>query len=265
MQQETSNSFTLFCVFFKPFICPNIDYIKPIQAGKKVADFDLGFEGDDGADNISEWNKNFSELTVLYHIWKNYKPEQIRFWGLCSYRRYFTLPKNILDKKRIQFYPIEEASFNKIFTPKLKTVIENKLNDGYIILPKKYKFIKLKKWSVKQQYIKDHDTISWQLTEDAVKKLYPEYMQSVNEFMNGLTASWYNMLIASNEFWNGYLTFLFNILFEIKKTLVVQETPALSRIYGNIAERLLNAYVLHHQKLGQKVYYLPVAELKNNS
>ena len=138
MQQNNSIDFTLFCVFFKPFICPNIDYIKPIQAGKKIADFDLGFEGDDGVDNISEWNKNFSELTVLYHIWKNYNAEQIRFWGLCSYRRYFTLPKNIFDKKRLQSYPINEASFNEIFSPKLKTIIQQKLNEGYIILPKKY-------------------------------------------------------------------------------------------------------------------------------
>ena len=94
-----------------------------------------------------------------------------------------------------------------------------------------------------------------------MKKLYPEYMQSVNEFMNGLTASWYNMLIASWDFWNGYLTFLFNILFEIKKVIVVQETASLSRIYGNIAERLLNAYVIHHRKEGLKVYYLPIAQL----
>ena len=256
------NNFTIFSVHHKPFSIPNVSYIKPIQAGKLLAKVNLGFEGDDGKDNISNLNKNFAELTVIYHIWKNYSKDELPFWGICHYRRFFCMPKNLYALKRIYKFTNADAAFQKIFNTTLQQTITQKLQQGYIILPKKYHFIKLKKWSVKQQFIKDHDAISWQYTEDAIKKLYPDYFGSINEFMNGLTCSWYNMLIADWNFWNEYLTFLFDVIFEVKAKLIVKETDTLIRVFGNISERLLCAFVHLKQKDGLKVFYLPVAEIR---
>ena len=79
---------------------------------------------------------------------------------------------------------------------------------------------------------------------------------------NGLTCSWYNMLIASWNFWDGYLTFLFDILLEVKKDLVISENPLQTRIFGNLSERLLNTYLRSHKKNeGLKVHYLPLTKI----
>jgi hypothetical protein len=253
--------FTLFSTYHKSFPVPSVPYVKPIQAGKALSSLDLGFEGDNTGENISSQNVYWSELTVVYYIWKNYNQEKAPFWGLCHYRRYFTNHLNWLGFRKIYFLTPPEKAFEQIFTAPLFTAIQDQLNLDRVIIPTPYRFIKLKKWSVKQQYIKDHDAGSWMATEDAILRLYPEYFDNCNEFMNGLTCSWFNMMIASWEFWDEYLTWLFNILFDVQRQLENRTEPVPLRIYGNISERLLNVYLYHHKKKGQHVYHLPIASI----
>ena len=59
----------------------------PIQVGKVLSHCDLGFQGDDTGDNISEKNPIYCELTAQYWAWKNLK--DVEYIGLCHYRRYF--------------------------------------------------------------------------------------------------------------------------------------------------------------------------------
>ena len=162
-----------------------------------------------------------------------------------------TLPSTYIGQKlgKNTFFQINKRLSKKTFTDKLYKEIEESLLAGKVICPIPYRFLKLKKWSVKQQYFKDHDEISWNLTEVALKKLYPQYTESFNEMGKGLTCSWYNMLIASWEFWDGYLTFLFDILLEVKKDLVVSKDPLQRRIFGNLSERLLYAYSVSYTHL----------------
>jgi hypothetical protein len=71
-QKNEKDIFTIFSAFHKDFPIPSVSYIHPIHAGKAIAEFDLGIEGDDTGDNISSWNKNFSEVTVcdlIQKIW----------------------------------------------------------------------------------------------------------------------------------------------------------------------------------------------------
>ena len=81
--------FKIFSVYHKPFLTPDLPFIIPIHAGKKLSSIELGYEGDDTGDNISLLNASLCELTVLYYIWKNKDKHQFTHWGLCHYRRYF--------------------------------------------------------------------------------------------------------------------------------------------------------------------------------
>jgi hypothetical protein len=264
MSRNTLNncSFKIFSTYHKQFPVPPVPYIKPIHAGKAIAVENLGMEGDDTGDNISHQNRYWSELTVVYYIWKNYNKHLIPYWGLCHYRRYFTRHLNWLPIKKVYFFASPQNAFAKVFTPKLTAAIEAALQSGKVIIPTPYRFLKLKKWSVKHQYIKDHDHASWLATEAAIARLYPEYVESCNQFMSGLTCSWYNMMIASWDFWDSYLTWLFNILFDVQRELEGATEPVPLRIYGNISERLLNVYLYHQKKRGQEVYYLPVVNIR---
>ena len=54
-QKNEKDIFTIFSAFFyKDFPIPPASYIRPIHAGKAIAEFDLGIEGDDTGDNISK-------------------------------------------------------------------------------------------------------------------------------------------------------------------------------------------------------------------
>ena len=263
MTASSNNSFTIFSAFFQQgFTIPAIPYIHPIQAGKALANFDLGIEGDNTGINISEWNPNFSELTVAYYIWKNHTAQQLPFWGLCHYRRYFYSPAYSIPFKREYIFKDHSKAFKKVFTDKPQKEIETNLLAGKVISPVPYKYIKLKKCSIKIQYIKDHDAESWNLMEQALLKLYPDYKDAFNQLSSGITCSLYNMLIASWGFWDGYLHFLFNILLEVKKDLIPSKDAGQIRIFGNLSERLLYTYLIHHKNHNNlEIHYMPLAKL----
>lgn len=78
---------------------PEDDIYTPIHVGRKGKQ-DIGYIGDDTADNISDKNDGYCELTGFYWIWKNVKADYL---GLVHYRRYFThkgLFCRSIDKKR---------------------------------------------------------------------------------------------------------------------------------------------------------------------
>ncbi len=251
--------FTLFSIYYKPFMVPEVPFVHPIQAGRAIHE-GFGIEGDDTGDNISHLNQNWVELTAAYYIWKNYSSSQLPYWGLVHYRRYFTLPLGLNPFKRIYSLKASKETFSRVLSPKLEAYISKQLEAGKIILPKRYHMYKLKRWSVKQQYIRDHDADAWNLMEKAVKTLYPEYGKSFDRFAGGLDLCAFNIMIASREFWDAYLTWLFRILDEVKKEYRIREDPNQRRVFGFLSERLLNVFVLHQQlHKGQKVKYMPVA------
>nr|WP_298564644.1 DUF4422 domain-containing protein [uncultured Phascolarctobacterium sp.] len=58
----------------------------PIHVGKNGKK-DIGYNGDDTGDNISDRNSAYCELTGFYWAWKNLNADYV---GLVHYRRYFT-------------------------------------------------------------------------------------------------------------------------------------------------------------------------------
>ena len=94
-------------VMHKPVRLPLLDdAYYPVHGGRKLGR-DMGIEGDDTGNSISELNPFLNELTVLYWMWKNDASE---ITGLVHYRRYFLkqqtddseAEKNILDKASIR-------------------------------------------------------------------------------------------------------------------------------------------------------------------
>lgn len=63
-----------------------------IHAGKKIFNDDLGFQGDDTGDNVSELNVQINELSAIYWVWKN--APHVDYIGFASYRRFFAIQGN---------------------------------------------------------------------------------------------------------------------------------------------------------------------------
>jgi len=74
----------------------------PLQVGAALTDIRKGCLTDDIGDNISKKNRNYSECTGLYWIWKNTKNQ--KYVGLCHYRRRLELDNqmiSVLEKENI--------------------------------------------------------------------------------------------------------------------------------------------------------------------
>ncbi|MBQ9596553.1 MAG: DUF4422 domain-containing protein, partial [Synergistaceae bacterium] len=84
---------------------------------------------------------------------------------------------------------------------------------------------------------------------------YPEYNQAFLNVLNAEHFSRCNMFIARREFVSDYCSWLFEVLgkFESQISLEGYDLDH-SRIYGYVAEFLLNVYVLKHN-LKYKYYY----------
>ncbi len=70
-------------------------WIEPIQVGTALGNKRIFNIQDDNGDNISNRNKNWSEGTAIYWMWKNARPTD--YVGLCHYRRRLAITKQQLE------------------------------------------------------------------------------------------------------------------------------------------------------------------------
>ena len=118
----------------------------PIHVGKALhLELDLGIQGDNTGDNISEKNGSYCELTGMYWAWKNLN--NVDIIGLCHYRRYFDFHKQVpffMDNQMISqnnFQNIDlnipKEVINKVINRKVvvakKNISSNSLFDTYSI------------------------------------------------------------------------------------------------------------------------------------
>ncbi|RGN01210.1 DUF4422 domain-containing protein [Fusobacterium mortiferum] len=122
----------------KIFICTHkkynilsTKYCTPLFLGESFKE-EMGYYRDSTGNNISLKNKNYSELTGLYWIWKN---TDYRYIGLFHYRRYLKLRKRNI--KNIYYLNYNESLIKKlmknidIILPKLYSVDEINVEEQY--------------------------------------------------------------------------------------------------------------------------------------
>lgn len=216
---------SLYVVTHKKFNPPDIKGYYPIEVGTSLRGEYLGYIKDNTGENISDKNKNYCELTALYWIWKNDKHSDIV--GICHYRRYFS--KYLFDNNPSHYISLEN--------------IETALIDCDVILPTRFFWIN---HNVASGYYEAGQGIKKDLltTENVIKELYPEYLNSFNKILNARSASYCNMMICKKRVFDDYCKWLFDILFEVeKRTDITNYTVAEARIYGYLSEILLNVWV----------------------
>lgn len=197
-------------------------------------DLNLGYEKDNTGDNISVLNASFCELTGLYWAWKNLDADYI---GLVHYRRHFSMvrKKNLWDSV---------LKYNQIspYLGEIKVFIPNKRRYYIESLYSHYKHT---------HYSKQLDE-----TQIVIKELYPEYLDSYKRVIKKNYGYMFNMMIMEKEMLNDYCTWLFDILFELRKQMNTSELSNFQgRFYGRISEIIFNVW------LDQKIYS---GELRKN-
>ena len=194
---------------------------------------------DDTGENISTKNPNYCELTGLYWIWKNTNDSYV---GISHYRRYFTHTFNA------------DRALN---TEEIETL----LSKYDVILPFHAKY--------KKTIAEDYAALSGKKEDllkvgKIIKELYPDYYNDYQSYMNSYTGTLYNMMITTKENYDNYCKWLFSILFELEKNIdLTQYNDYQKRIYGFLAERLLNVWVIHNKLNSCEISVIPTEEKRS--
>ncbi len=230
----------------KRYDIPKMSGYYPIQVGARLHEEDFGFLRDDCGNNISEKNPSFSELTALYWAWKNDFFKNADYGGLVHYRRYF-----------------KKTSFRRSGVLSEKEILGT-LAHFDILVPKKRNY-----WieTVEQHYRHAHYAKDFIIMRHTLYEMYPAYKEAFATVMKGTKLHLYNMFIMPTPLLFKYMEWIFPLLFEIEKRLDIENyDPYQRRVFGFMAERLFNVWVLHHQRNeGKKVREWPVVQIEGEN
>lgn len=185
----------------------------------------IGDAYDNTGDNISSKNNSYCELTAIYWLWKNCQDDYI---GIDHYRRFF-----IDNEKQL------------LNATKAADIVRN----GTIIVPKAKKFNRNveKYYCSTSGYKNDLD-----VTRSVILDTFPEYCYAYDTFLKEKKIHCYNMFVMNRKMFNEYCEWLFTILFLVEQRLNMQHKGEdnrngyYKRVYGFLAERLFNVYILHN-------------------
>ena len=181
-------------------------------------------------DTIVEKNPFFCELTGMYYVWKNCDlPDYI---GFCHYRRYL----NIADHPDVNQWTKCAA------TDKVPTL----LRDADFILPKATTYDN--DYTVEKQYDVYHRKEDFDTVREVIAERCPKYLAAFDEVAASDTAYLNNIFVTTREHFARYMEWLFDILLHAEKLIAVPyDEPYQRRLFGFLAERLLNVYLRHNK------------------
>lgn len=208
------------------YVCTHKQYTKPesplyhsLHVGRAISE-DLGYEGDNTGDHISERNKSFCELTGLYWIWKNVQCDIV---GICHYRRYFIKDEDFLKQEEI----------------------EHLLTNGYDAILPTSSFTHYK--NTREHYAHEHYIKDLDVLRKILSDLSPESLPAFDLSLSCNLLSAWNMLITRKEIFDEYCSWLFPILFEAEKRIDISSYDTFQgRLFGYLSERLIRVFFMNH-------------------
>ena len=223
----------------------------PLHVGKAIAKEDLGIQGDNTGDSISEKNRNFCELTGHYWLWKN--GPKTKYVGINHYRRYFDFNHKLPYGTNLYDTTLQEIGKNFSNLPDLDAVFSKydiiiaKPNIHPLCGALNYKLLRISN---------DYDIL-----EKVIAEKYPEYWTSYYKvmYLNNKFSS-YNMFIMRHDLFDDYSKWLFDILFEVEKRISISEYPDQARVFGYMSEYLLNVFIHYHNLKAKKVPVLMIRD-----
>ena len=189
-------------------------WIQTIQVGSALTDERICDLLDNTGDNISTKNRNYSELTAMYWVWKNRRDEYL---GICHYRRILLLKDNDILK-----------------------IKQNHIN---VVLP--LPFVCYPDTSGQYgRYISAEDQ---QKMFRALKEVSPEYYETAKQILKGSYLYNYNMFLADYKTFDDYCRWIFPILKYLEKICEPEGATRKDRYIGYIGEVLTAIYFLYNK------------------
>lgn len=197
------------------------DYYQKLQVGSATTERVIADLQDNTLDNISVKNGNYSELTGLYWVWKNYIHSEKcnnEYIGLAHYRRFLELTED-----------------------DLKTMKDNDID---VILPYPMPY----EPNIESHHKRYLDDTEWNAVLLTLKELEPEYALAYEDILNQGYMYNYNIIIAKSDILDNYCEWLFKILFKVEMINNQGKTKKPNRYIGYVAETLETLYFMRNKE-----------------
>ena len=225
----------------KAYRMPEDPMYLPLHVGKAGKDMELGFQGDNTGENISEKNPAFCELTGIYWAWKNLDADYI---GLAHYRRHF---RGKPGKEKWECVLSEQEA-------------QRLLETVDVLLPRRRNYYIE---TVYSQYVHAHPAEGLDLALSLASAGGENYVRAVEGLKKRTWTHIYNMFIMRRDIFEDYCDWLFRILFEVERQI---DTSTYSdydkRLFGFLSERLLDVYL---EANGISYKEIPVMFMENQN
>lgn len=186
-------------------------WIIPIQTGAALTDEQICKVRDNQGDNISDRNRDYSECTAIYWMWKN--APYTDYVGLCHYRRHFDIPEDNISI-------IGNADYDIVVT--IPTLVTNN-HDCF------------------RQFVSEEDI---ETLFNAVKRLFPSYYDSAKKYYRNVFCPPCNMFIMKYNIFREYAEFAFGVTEEIDRYYKEKNIIRKDRFLGFLMENLLDIFLV---------------------
>ena len=95
-----------------------------------------------------------------------------------------------------------------------------------------------------------------------LNNLYPDCVQDFDNVLNKKSGHILNMFVMRYDLFLSYCQWLFNILFELEKHLNLKGySQYQQRVYGYLAERLLDVWLCHNKLNYKEINYVVIEKI----
>lgn len=196
------------------------EWMEPVQVGAALGERTIAALRDNTGKNISGKNRNYSELTALYWLWKNRllcEGGEHMYYGLMQYRRRLMLSAD--DLMRLEANGVDAVlPYPMIYEPDIS------------VHPKRY--------------LKETD---WQALRAALQEIHPVYEEAFPEVLAQPYFYNYNIILARKPVLADYCNWLFSVLERVEELSVPKGKDRADRYIGYMGEVLETLYFMYHK------------------
>ncbi|MBR1420613.1 MAG: DUF4422 domain-containing protein [Selenomonadaceae bacterium] len=242
---EHDDSCKAYVVMHKKYFLPKLPTgYEIIHAGKKNSTIDLGFQGDDTGDNISDLNLYLNELTVTYWAWKN--APRTEYIGFAHYERFFMLPDSETTDRSPEIYtPIKRNKSHVVTMQEAVALLQD-----CDILARKVSFVGASAFRVREE---NHD-LYWEISKKYINQNIPQALEGLYIQNASFRLIACQVFFTRWKVFDEYCKWMFSWAIPAAREWMPQSGNGFKRFISILCEEMTQVFMMQHNL---RIKYLP--------